>query len=234
MEKIIQPNESEITKMMREISEMRNQEFDKKECIIEKIHNFHQAVTQQQYKTNLFTDEFDYKEKKKPYIRLTGKKKGQFKSEKHRQEFMKKYHWTDSSTLIEWFTAVLEENELKLIETKNKKENYNYNDGDSPMRRQFGKLFDDNEFTYDPVEVQRFDIEWYEFIEWYLSHEKETIKDFLSGKYTINEDEIIKGELKSEVSKIVMDSFDKKAEILAKGQQLKKQLNIKQNGKPNK
>lgn len=230
MEKIIQPNESEITKMMREISEMRNQEFDKKECIIEKIHNFHQAVTQQQYKTNLFTDEFDYKEKKKPYIRLTGKKKGQFKSEKHRQEFMKKYHWTEESTLIEWFTAVLEENELKLIETKNKKENYNYNDGDSPMRRQFAKLFDDNEFKYDPVEVQRFDIEWYEFIEWYLSHEKETIKDFLSGKYTINEDEIIKGELKSEVSKIVMDSFDKKAEVLAKGQQFKKQLNIKQNG----
>lgn len=221
-ENIIKPNPSEIDKMVAEIQAMRNEEFDKQDAILEKIHQFLQAVAQCQPKSHLFTSEDDYNSKKKPYIFNTGKRKGKFKSSKYRDAFLNEYHWTENSTLMEWIQACIDESKLKIEQVKYKKQNYNSLDGDSPYQRQFQQLLTDREVTIaSEDEVKKFDIVWYEFLEWYLNHELEVMQDFLKGTFQINESEIIKGELKTEISKIIMNSVNKKNQIISEANKIK-------------
>ena len=219
---IIKPNPSEIDNLTAQIQAMSNEKFDKQDAILEKIHQFQQAVIQCQPKAHIFTSEDDYNSKKKPYIFNAGKRKGKFKNSTYRDKFFNKYHWTENSTLSEWIQACIDEAKLKIEQIKYKKQNYNSLDGDSPYQRQFRQLLTDREVTIaSEDEIKKFDIVWYEFLEWYLNHELEVMQDFLKGTFQIKESEIIKGELKTEISKIVMNSVNKKNQVISEANKIK-------------
>jgi len=181
---------------------------DKKEIILDKINDFMSAVEQNQPKIHLFTSEQEYDLKKSPYIHLHGKKAGQFKSRRHQDEFEAKYHWTHRDKLDTWLLAVIEECDLKLADAKDKLKTYSML-VESPVQQQIISPFYDEMTNVNQDELKKFDKTFYEYLEWNIPKQKEAIVSFLNGTFEFKEEDIIRHNMKKELTKIVLEANDK-------------------------
>ena len=205
---------------------------DKKDFIIDKINEFRLAIEQNQPKVHLMTGENEYENKRLQYCHKSGKKAGTFKSNRHRTDFERMYHWNESSRLDEWLIAVMDEAKLKLIQIEEKKKNSSIIIT-TPFQQQLVEPLQDELKDLSPEETQRFDKVYYDYLEWHLHRQLETIKDFLSEKFILKADEYIQNTTKSEIVKIVMEAGDKIHEVSQKIQKINqaKAKKEKENGK---
>ena len=204
-------NSSMIDRITENINDVKTADWgyeDKRDLLIDMIDNFMKAVEQSQPKAHLFTSEAEYDLKKSPYIHLTGKRAGKFKSRRHRDEFESKYHWSRADKLDEWLKATLDECYLKLDDVKEKLKTYSLA-VETPFQQQIISPFYDEMTNVNTDEVKRFDKTFYEYLEWHIPKQIETIISFLNGVFEFKEEDIIKSNIKTELAKIVLESNDK-------------------------
>lgn len=230
MNQIIQSTEQESTidNIIHTINEIRTTEQtyeDKRDYLVDKINEFMQAVEQNQPKAHLFESEDEYDRKKTPYIHTTGKKAGKFKSAKSRQEFENKYHWSRKDDLSDWLIAVLGECDLRLVDVKNKLDNYS-SEIATPFQQQVINPFIDEMKNFNADEVKRFDKVFYDYLEWNINKQKELIKSFLAGTFTFKEEDIIRRNMKTEITKIILESGDKVDDLKIEAEKIIKKPNL--------
>lgn len=185
---------------------------DKRDYLIDKINEFMSAVEQNQPKAHLFTSEADYESKKFPYIHHTGKNAGKYKSARHRDEFEGTYHWSRKDSLDTYLMAVIDECDLKLVDVKEKLKTYS-NAVETPFQQQIISPFYDEMTNVSQDETKRFDKTFYEFLEWNIPFQKQTIISFLNGTFEFKEEDIIRSNMKIELAKMVMEANDKKDDL---------------------
>ena len=203
---VLNENVEEKRNIVREISEMlsqiKNDKFDDKEYIIEKNHEFCQAVQQMSPKMHMYESEDEFERAKK----------GKYKNRAVRDGVL---YWGVNDSYADWLVASLDTIEFRIEEIKKKKENRIY---EVPTNFQLQIMgfktgeSDDIKFA-DESELEQFGIEWYEFLEWHINHQKEAIKKFLRDEITFTQEEFIKSEMKIEIGKLLMKAGERRQAV---------------------
>lgn len=201
-----------ITENIKEVKTLSVSYEDKRDYIIDKINEFMSAVEQNQPKAHLFTSEADYDAKKSPYIHHSGKNAGKYKSARHRQEFEGKYHWSAGDSLDTYLMAVIDECDLKLADAKEKIKTYS-NSIETPFQQQIISPFYDEMTNVSQDETKRFDKTFYEFLEWHIPFQKQTIISFLNGTFEFKEEDIVRANIKTELAKMILEAGDKQDDL---------------------
>ena len=203
---------------------------DKRDFIIDIMNLFLNAVLQNQPKVHLFTGDDEYEKKRLQYCHRDGKRANTFKSAKHQEDFERKYHWNQGDDLSIWLDASKQELELNLKQVKEKKSNYS-NIITTPFQQQLIEPFHDEMENLSKDEIQSFDKVYYDFLEWILNKQIETINEYMSGKFEFKGEEYIQRTTKSEIGKIVLEASDKIGEVSAEIQKINQAKENKKNGK---
>lgn len=177
---IILPKKSRIQELIDNINQAKD-EFDEKEFLLDKNHEFCQAVQQFSPKSHLFIDEDDWKAHGSPV-------------------------WKETDEYMYWLKCCRDEIvNNRLPEIKAKKAN----SGDlSAFQMSIAEFADELKFE-DELEMMKFDKVYYDYLEWHLNKQKETIDRFEKGLVTITQKDILQYELDYELGKTALDYVPK-------------------------
>jgi hypothetical protein len=177
---------SRIQELIDSINQIRSEEYDPKEFLVNSYGMWLQAVQNGEKKVHLLKISVDPTEE-------------QIKSTPI---------WDENSSFEEWLSASKELIvELRLPDTKKKLSEGYSADNPSPFQLQLMALRSEIKFE-DPMEMEKLDKVYYEYVEWDLSKQKEAIEAFLGGRITLTEKDFLKYMIDKEVGNIVMSTAD--------------------------
>lgn len=191
---IVLPQKSRLQQLIDAVNEAES-DFDEAEFIIDTYHFYLQAVQNSDPKAHLFLDKDDWEANGSPI-------------------------WDENSTFEEWLIATKKEIiENRLPEIKKKKEEFSA-DVLSPFQKSIEGFISELK-TEDGSEEQKMDKVLYDYYEWHLNKQKETIDNFIAGKVKVLEKDILDNEINNEIGKIAnkivskkISGFNKKSNII--------------------
>jgi len=177
---------SRIQEVLDAIQQVKTEEYDPKEFLVNSYGMFLQAVQNGEKKVHLL----------------------KIGVEPTPAELEATPIWDENSTLEEWYHASRELIvELRLPDVKKKLAEGYSSSNPSPLQLQLADMSSEMKFE-DPMEMEKLDRAYHEYIEWDLNKQKETITEFLAERITLTEKDFLKYMVDKEVGNIAMSTAD--------------------------
>lgn len=202
---------------VREISEMisaiKNDVFDDKEYLLDKYHEYAQAIQQGQPKAHLFESESAFNKAKN----------GKFKNRAYKEKAL---YWGVNDDPVDFLKASLDQIEFQLEQVKKKKASVIYQEPTNFQKQIMDLSIGKDGMSFeDESEMESFGIEWYDYCEWSLNHQKEAIIKHLRDEITFTQEEFIKSEMKIEIGKLLLKAGEKRQAIMEQASIINKNKN---------
>ncbi len=212
---------SRIQELNEEIEQVK-EDYDPDYFLADKMFEYFQAVQQRSPKSHLFRNDVEFA---KTHSELLALGKNDYRRRQH------EIIWNEKSTFEEYVDASIKELNLKIEEAKQKIRTYGANEP-SALQKQYIMFSKEIRFS-DPLEEARFEKSFYEYIEWVANKQKDTLTNFLKGRWKPDEKKLIKRSVMLEFKYDFIKKHQKKdpMKVVTKDEALEriKKKNLKNN-----